>query len=60
MPVVPFGPGGWCGTHHHSDLSADLNVDDVVRCTDGGSDRELILHNIGGVVPTLIRTEQLP
>jgi len=35
-------------------------MDGVIRYTGENNDRDPILTNIGGVVPTLIRPERLP
>ena len=38
----------------------DVNLDGTVRYTGLENDRDIILQNIGGVVPTAQRAEQLP
>ena len=38
----------------------DVNMDGIVRYVGNGNDRDPVLQNIGGSVPTDIRTEQLP
>jgi hypothetical protein len=39
---------------------ADVNMDGSIRYTGARNDRDIILQNVGGVVPTNVRTEQLP
>jgi hypothetical protein len=41
-------------------LSADVNMDGLVKYTGQGNDRDPVLSNIGGTIPTNIREEQLP
>ena len=41
-------------------LPGDVNLDGQVKYTGGSNDRDPILQNIGGTVPTNSRTEQLP
>jgi hypothetical protein len=41
-------------------LVADTNLDGLVRYTGSANDRDIILFNIGGAVPTQVRDEQLP
>jgi hypothetical protein len=38
----------------------DLNLDAVTKYTGTDNDRDLILFNIGGSVPTAVRQQQLP
>jgi hypothetical protein len=38
----------------------DNNLDGAVKYTGAGNDRDVILNNIGGVIPTNTRIEQLP
>ncbi len=38
----------------------DCNLDGTVKYTGGANDRDIILLNIGGSVPTNIRNGQLP
>ncbi|MBK8947753.1 MAG: hypothetical protein IPM68_02515 [Flavobacteriales bacterium] len=38
----------------------DLNLDGVVRYTGTANDRDLILNNIGGTVPSSVLVELLP
>ncbi len=35
-------------------------MDGIVRYTGADNDRDLILQNVGGVIPTAMRMEQLP
>jgi hypothetical protein len=37
-----------------------VNLDGVVKYTNANNDRDPILQNIGGVIPTNTRQEQLP
>ncbi len=39
---------------------ADVNMDGAVKYTGTRNDRDRILNNIGGVVPTTMRMEQVP
>ncbi len=39
---------------------SDVNMDGRAKYTGTGNDRDVILGNIGGVVPTNTRVEQLP
>ena len=41
-------------------LSTDVNMDGTAKYTGTGNDRDPILINVGGTVPTNTRTEQLP
>ena len=41
-------------------LLEDANMDGFARYTGGNNDRDIILGNIGGTVPTNSRAEQLP
>ena len=41
-------------------LPEDLDLDGLVKYTGASNDRDLILQNIGGQVPTALRQEQLP
>jgi hypothetical protein len=41
-------------------LTADVNLDGIVRYTGAGNDRDPILSNIGGAIPTNVRIQQLP
>jgi hypothetical protein len=41
-------------------LNTDVNMDGTVKYTGQDNDRDPILQNIGGVVPTNIRVEQVP
>ena len=41
-------------------LITDVNLDGVVKYTGSANDRDPILINLGGVVPTNTRTEQMP
>ncbi|MBK8226991.1 MAG: hypothetical protein IPK70_07425 [Flavobacteriales bacterium] len=38
----------------------DVNLSGAVKYTGTANDRDPILVNIGGVLPTAVRTEQLP
>ena len=38
----------------------DVNLDGIVRYTGASNDRDPILVNIGGTVPTNTRVQQLP
>ncbi len=38
----------------------EINVDGSLKYTGEGNDRDPILQNIGGVVPTNVRAEQMP
>jgi hypothetical protein len=40
--------------------AGDVNGDGVIKYTGAGKDRDPILQNIGGVVPTNVRVEQVP
>jgi hypothetical protein len=37
-----------------------VNLDGIVRYTGAGNDRDPILSNIGGAIPTNVRIQQLP
>ncbi|MBK7619934.1 MAG: hypothetical protein IPJ10_16295 [Flavobacteriales bacterium] len=53
--------GGVVPTHTVSAYAQeDVNLDGEVKYTGARNDRDIILQNIGGVVPTNTRTEQLP
>ena len=41
-------------------LPTDVNMDGTVKYAGANNDRDPILVNIGGTVPTAVRTEQLP
>jgi hypothetical protein len=41
-------------------LGADINLDGMVKYTGAENDRDKILVNVGGAVPTSIREEQVP
>jgi hypothetical protein len=41
-------------------LPEDVNMDGIVLYTGANNDRDRLLQAIGGVVPTEIRSEQLP
>jgi hypothetical protein len=38
----------------------DVNLDGVVSYTGGNNDRDIILTNVGGVVPTSTRADFIP
>lgn len=38
----------------------DVTMDGTVKYTGAGNDRDVILENIGGTVPTNVRLQQLP
>jgi len=38
----------------------DVNLDGLIMYTGQGNDRDPILQNIGGVIPTNSRNQQLP
>ena len=40
--------------------TADVNLDGTVKYVGTGNDRDPILVNIGGNLPTAVRSEQLP
>jgi len=37
-----------------------VNLNGIIQYTGAGNDRDQILQNIGGVVPTNVRNQQLP
>ena len=55
------GTGGPVPTGSTSgSLLADVNLDGTVRYTGTANDRDRIMENVGGPVPTSTRVEQLP
>jgi hypothetical protein len=38
----------------------DTNMDGLVKYTGPANDRDVILFNIGGLVPTAVKLEQIP
>lgn len=38
----------------------DTNLSGIVKDTGSANDRDIILFNVGGIVPTAVRLEQLP
>jgi hypothetical protein len=38
----------------------DVNMDGLVKYTGANNDRDPILTNVGGTIPTNVRSEQLP
>jgi len=41
-------------------MPSDVNMDGTAKYTGAGNDRDVILQNIGGVVATNTRAEQVP
>ena len=41
-------------------LPSDVNMDGTAKYTGLGNDRDIILQNIGGVIATNTREEQMP
>ena len=41
-------------------LREDVNLDAVTKYTGAENDRDIILQNIGGTIPTNVRNAQLP
>ena len=60
MEVTKTLPVNKQTTVNSLEVTKDTNLDGTVKYTGSANDRDPILQGIGGTVPTLTRTEQLP